>query len=456
MTEYKIRKTDMAIIGNSFDPAKAQKSASYAFHCWYNVKYDSNTMRITPDQLNAIEQQWSSCLYDWQVAAENDQTEWEITDEEYNTAKLEGEEKAKEEGGHDGDLGKSKGLASASTIGGVGAAACAGCSFLSSGGKISSIVGCSLAFAVGLMYELTKPNVDEHKALMTLQKLMETGGQNMDVTQAELENLEIVMAEQAQLAAEKQEETGSSVEDLEKLIEAANAVSAGIAARIQNGEEISDADKEKYAAANKNIEGLVAKRDALIADSASETEAIYDGIESNQGEYDAKAEKIAFEDGITTMASSFDKKTRDLAIVTATAHALNAVSGLVAAIQTTIKAIGAWGLLAIAALGYAGAGMSLHAVVQQSKIANDIGKELDTREKTQGKIAETYDFYEGKLAERDVHLSSVDDIGANYEDYEEIELPEQQSLETQSETVPQPTESSAQEEPEKPKNPFEI
>ena len=58
-------------------------------------------------------------------------------------------------------------------------------------------------------------------------------------------------------------------------------------------------------------------------------------------------------------------------------------------------------------MGFAGAGMSTHGVVEQSKFANNIKKEIEIREGTQDLVSETYDYYDGKLTSFDEHLTVV-------------------------------------------------
>ena len=41
----------MAVIGNQFDAERAADSQSYAYKCWYNKKYEGNTLRISNTEI---------------------------------------------------------------------------------------------------------------------------------------------------------------------------------------------------------------------------------------------------------------------------------------------------------------------------------------------------------------------------------------------------------------------
>lgn len=55
----------MAIIGNAFDAARAQRSSEYAYSCWYNYKYENNTLNISDEDMQAIQEKWNKNIAHW-------------------------------------------------------------------------------------------------------------------------------------------------------------------------------------------------------------------------------------------------------------------------------------------------------------------------------------------------------------------------------------------------------
>ena len=45
----------MSIIGTQYNPDKAMRSQAYAFECWYNVKYEGNTIGVSKEQLEVFD-----------------------------------------------------------------------------------------------------------------------------------------------------------------------------------------------------------------------------------------------------------------------------------------------------------------------------------------------------------------------------------------------------------------
>ena len=94
-------------IQDSFNLSNAINSQSYAYKCWYNYNYGNNTMGISAKDMGEITQTWNSQLSNWRATALDDENAYEIEDDDFSTAKMNGKNQAKEATGYDG--GKSYG-----------------------------------------------------------------------------------------------------------------------------------------------------------------------------------------------------------------------------------------------------------------------------------------------------------------------------------------------------------
>lgn len=92
-------------ISDSFDLTNALNSQSYAYKCWYNYKYGNNTMQISANDMNKINQTWSGELANWKANALDDENKYEIEDDDFANAIKDGKEYAKDETGFDGKKG---------------------------------------------------------------------------------------------------------------------------------------------------------------------------------------------------------------------------------------------------------------------------------------------------------------------------------------------------------------
>lgn len=89
-------------IQDSFNLSKATTSQAYAYKCWYNYNYGGNTMKISSKDMGEITQTWNGELKNWRATASNDENAYEIDDDDYSTAKLNGKESAKDKTGYNG------------------------------------------------------------------------------------------------------------------------------------------------------------------------------------------------------------------------------------------------------------------------------------------------------------------------------------------------------------------
>ena len=76
----------MAAIGNAFDIDRAKNSQPYAYKCWYNAKYQGNTLKVNAEDLKTIENTWRSEISNWIANANQDETAYDIPDDDFNAA----------------------------------------------------------------------------------------------------------------------------------------------------------------------------------------------------------------------------------------------------------------------------------------------------------------------------------------------------------------------------------
>lgn len=417
----------MAIIGNNFDAERAAESQSYAYKCWYNYNYEKNTMRIPEFEINSIVKQYQSEISNWEANAAEDNNAYEIEDDDWTTASLEGEKVAEETAGHDGDRTKANvksavsNIATGATIVATGAhIASTASSFslfgasgaLKMGFGCAPVIACPLALATGILYEALRPNKKEYQALMELEELLKIGQGNLHTSQLQLDSIDNEIVEQGEELEDTQEESQKEVEAKIKLYEAAMPIYLGLLTRAESGqEEFTEEDLNKLNACGELLKILGKEIDVLQKKSVAAVEDSYESMEAKQADFDEQAENIATEEGVADFTESFDQATRSSAILTASVQSANAAMGTIfGAIALSLAFKGPIIdplCLALAAMGFAGAGMSTHGVVEQSKFANNIKKEIEIREGTQDLVSETYDYYDGKLTSFDEHLTVV-------------------------------------------------
>ena len=95
-------------IQDSFSLSNAVNSQSYAYKCWYNYNYGNNTMGISAKDMGEITQTWNSQLSNWRATALDDENAYEIEDDDFSTAKMNGKNQAKDATGFDGNTTGSK------------------------------------------------------------------------------------------------------------------------------------------------------------------------------------------------------------------------------------------------------------------------------------------------------------------------------------------------------------
>lgn len=462
------------LIGNQFDADKARYSRSYAYECWYNIEYEENSLGITTDEYQIIKDNWSTQMKIWANNLESvDQNEWDISDDAFDeeldaclgegvtvTGKVAGNKKFAE--GHnkgveetktaisfDGDMSNNKGKVA---LGGASSAASAALGGLSIGASVNAnaasqafntamsnfiqsdftkgleevtetltescnanklsktlcYVGCTIALAVGTLYEVTKPNKDAYLALMDLKNLMDKSDKSIQQDIMALDTLGEEATTKASEAEEEEQEKQQALNDKTKLLILARAVEIELQNRMNAGEPISEADYSKFLISKSQIEQLAIEVSMMSQELGVIREEKRAEINDLNGEYDTKAMNIATAIGQADFAASFDEATRNLAIVEAITQGLNVASGGYNAVKAFMT--GPWGI-AFGVMGLAGAGMSLHGVIEQSTFANHIKDEIGVREKLQTSIGEALKQYDFSVAKQDQSLLNLDDVG---------------------------------------------
>ena len=301
---------------------------------------------------------------------------------------------------------------------------------LKDGAKSAWVITCPLVLAVGILYEALAPNSRKQRdGLMNLKTLMETGQANMQAASLQMEQSNIEMTNLSTASENNKTKTEEEIAAKQELIKVAQAAYNAIVARVKSGEPLSSTDKTKLNACKGQISALQAEIDALQLASIEFSKVNSEAIASKKTEFDTHAQNIAKEKGTTDYAASFDEATRTGAIVQAVAQGLNVASGTYAAIEAGIfAASGSWLFGATAwawawmGMAIAGAGMSAHGVVEQSVIANQVGKEIDVREDAQVTIEETTVDYENKLSNMVAQQEFVDLGIAELSEFEQEEI----------------------------------
>lgn len=456
-------------IQDSFSLSNAVNSQSYAYKCWYNYNYGNNTMGISAKDMGEITQTWNSQLSNWRATALDDENAYEIEDDDFSTAKMNGKNQAKEATGFDGNttgskiragvdlasgvagaLGTTIGTKVASKLGEqVGnsvcsafvqkAAAKAGAKAATkatsniaaaqsqainkvtdAGKNVGFIITAPLALATGTAYQAKKPNKDEKEACDALQDEMNNATAALGDAQNEMSDMrdEIeTLSDDAQMA---NEDANGEIEDKKSEYDFYKASYDALMEKVNSGEQLTDDEKELL----KELVPIMQQLGVDITDTQEETTdtvgEIYEEMGTYQEGYDNAAETVAEVQGLTDYAESFDDATRTMCYVEGAAQTLNAASGGKAALQAGkfaasggIFTAWAWGF---AAMGAAGAAMSGVGAAQQFQWAGDVGTEIGMRKDTQDLNATTNDIYAESIDIYDGQMGVVNDL--------EIEMPD--------------------------------
>ncbi len=428
-------------IQDSFNLSKATTSQAYAYKCWYNYNYGGNTMKISSKDMGEITQTWNGELKNWRATASNDENAYEIEDDDYSAAKLNGKESAKDKTGYDGGKGgmiaNSVGDAALSVAGAVtgkivGNAVgrtlnSAGACVVNSGGKaaiqssgktvkLSDIATVVMASAVAAKYYIAKPNKEQKEACDELQNTMQDAKASLAAAQDDMSSAGDEIVDLSDEAQAYNEDANDEIEDKKTEYDMYKASYDALMEKVNSGESLTEDEK----ALMKELVPIMQQLGVDIGDLSDETTdnvgEIYDEMGTYQDVYDNAASTMGEVEGVTDYAESFDGATRAMCYVEAGAQTVNGISAGLAAARLAGKAFVGW---AFAAIGAAAAASSGIAATQQFKWAGDVGTEINARKETQDLNATTISMYDENIDVYAGQMEGVEDL--------ELEIPEDMS-----------------------------
>ena len=440
-------------IQDSFNLSKATTSQAYAYKCWYNYNYGGNTMKISSKDMGEITQTWNGELKNWRATASNDENAYEIEDDDYSTAKLNGKESAKDKTGYDGGKGgmiaNSVGDAVAGGVAAVGVGtvmkgvgtamvkigsktaadgAVSVSGFGSAGqdviaasnktvgkksAKLSDIATVVLAAAVAAKYYIAKPNKDQKEACDELQNTMQDAQASLAAAQDDMSSAGDEIVDLSDEAQAYNEDANDEIEDKKTEYDMYKASYDALIEKVNSGESLTEDEK----ALMQELVPMMQQLGVDIGDLSDETTdnvgEIYDEMGTYQDTYDNAASTMGEVEGVTDYAESFDGATRTSCYIESGAQTLNATGAGLAAARLAGKAFVGW---AFAAIGVAAAASSGVAAAQQIKWAGDVGTEIGLRKETQDINATTTDMYDENIDIYAGQMEGVEDL--------ELEIPE--------------------------------
>lgn len=403
------------------------KSSQEAYTYWHNYYYEGNTKGISEEDIKIINEQYKSKLSEWKSCAEQDENDYEISnfnDEDFTVYNSEAQDTDSTEetesentttfmptaksvettSGAETTINRSisktdVNLNKASGIGGVaaqtGLAAARIITFLTDK-FISPVVMAPITLAIGILYLATKPNVKEGEALQELKGLMEEHISELAVSEEELNAIYEELAAQTEGA---QEQSDNALEEFEKkqiLYETLLSTYTALQERVKNGEQLSASEKQLLQEIGVQIEDLGKEVESLQNAMTKIIEKNSEEIESNTGIYEDKASFIEDALSVNDYAASFDEATKKSATLEAVAQGMNAVVGTGTGISLMGRSLPPF--IALAALAFSGASMSLAGVVQQTKIKNKVEDEIDVRKQAALSIENTQSAYDNSFS----------------------------------------------------------
>ncbi len=260
----------------------------------------------------------------------------------------------------------------------------------------SWMISAPLALATGTMYMADKPNKDEKEACDDLKDEMNIYQQNLTAIQSDMGDINEAVKASTQEAQEISEQNSEEIQDTQDEYETYKETYFALKAKIDAGETLSEADKQKY---NEAIEymGSIGVDINTLTDEASENISdINNENAEHQSNLEDAADTVQTVQETTDFAESFDESTRLMCFVEAASQTTNVVSGAKAArdsarFASAFGSASAWAY-AFTAMATAGAGMSGTGVVEQTSWGISVGKEIDARKDIQSLNAQTADI----------------------------------------------------------------
>ena len=443
-------------IQDSFNLSRATSSQSYAFKCWYNYNYGGNTMKISSKDMGEITQTWNGELKNWRANAENDDNKYEIDDDDYTTAKLNGKESAKDKTGYDGGKG---GMIANTVFDGLaaGAGAVTGkwvgrglgnvldkkgvCVLYDSNKnpaiksgddnvKLSDVATVIMASAVAAKYVIAKPNKEQKKACDELQNTMTDSQNALTTAQEDMAVASDEITDLSDQAIAYNEDAKEEIEDKKTEYDMYKTSYDALMVKVNNGETLSEDEKTLL----KELVPLMQEMGIGINETSEEAtnivSEIHDEMGTYQDTYDNVAETIGEVEGVTDYAENFDSATRTMCYVEAGAQTINAASATKAAAKLMGKGPWGWGFAALGAAAAAGSGVAAY---QQYNWAGEVGNEIHMRRDTQEINATAMDIFEENT---DIYSGQIEGV-------EELEHEIPDDMEDSNALVEQLTEESS-------------
>ena len=416
-----------------------------SFEAWKSYRYGNNSYGITSYEIGQIEERWHRHIAEWRVVAEQerDTTEYVFDEEDKAQSEKTGRDTAvsvtkyentKKEQKEQTTLNATDQTLSytgvATTAGAIGTSLAVGATeaaadALGTAADVLSTVACAIAFSIGLTWELTKPNEKQAKAakelnekvLPELKEHQQQEAKNaQDGAIKAMEDGNAVAGEMASDAVNEFDENQGLIEEMEAEYEEKKATYLELQKKIDNGEPLTKEEQAEYEECIEYMNVLGVDISTLSEDSKLDYDTASEVISKFMEEQfgvatdlmDKSNEKMSEVDGITKYAKEFDEKTKTACTTEIVAQSLNAVSGAVAAAICIAKAAISWGTMAwlylpAAALGLAGAGMSIHGAVEEGKWLKDVNAEIEKRVKTE-------------KTNSDLHKNLDENVTASYEE----------------------------------------
>ena len=413
----------MGVNNVSFDDAMVSKSAAGQY---------LRSAKVSAEEKGQLSAKWGSDFVNQALSV--DSTKYEISDEDFNTAKENGKNAAKDSTGYDGEGGSTV-SAVGSAVGAVGATACkvAGNgttgaviestgiigektaeSWGSKGVKLGDIATVILAAATAAKYWISNHNKDEHEAGMHLMENELPEGQgSLNEAQELIDEASENVTDLTEEAEEKNQEANDTIEEKKTLFDFNRQQYEALKAKKDAGGELTQDEKSLMRSVAPKMQETGTEINTITEETSDEVGELNDEIGEYQDSFDESAETIAEVEGVTDFAEGFDEQSRTLMYVEGGAQTLNGVSAGIAAAKLTAKG---WWNWAFAAVGYAAAASSGIAASQQFSWASDMSQEIDVREQTQDLGTETTEIYDEELDNYAANIDVVEDL--------ELEVPE--------------------------------
>lgn len=382
-----------------------------------------------------------------------DTTKYEISDEDFDLAKEQGTQRAKDTTGYDGHksyravgdavvdtaanvLGQTvlKKVVSktAEKVAGKAAEKSATKGIASSIGKNAGfVVGCTLGLAEGIKYMATKPNKEQVDAANELAATELPDGQaSLAETQDIMAEAEEEFTELSEEAEEVNEDANDKIDEDKTKFDFYRAQYNALKEKAESGEKLTKEEKalmQKLAPLMEDLSGCISDTQEETSDTVSD---LSDDMAEYQDTFDESAEVMADVEGVTDFAAGFDENTKIMCYVEGGTQVVNAAMSGYSAYQAAAFAAGggpftswAW---AFAAMGTAGTIMSGAGATEQFKWASEVGNEIDIREQTQELNSQTTDVYDEKLDTYTGQVEMIEDM--ELEVPEDLEIPEQPNV----------------------------